>query len=386
MHRTSMSAVLSCVVLSGSLQAQRPDTNDRAFIEAAVAVIGFDLFAGRCTQQSAFTVSELATVAAWQRENDVELVRARIANLEQDGSTRQKFAQTRAAFEQRFAGVKDRMACQAAVELATQPDAQIAQRSPALVRTLREQRDGAVPGVRNTPRLAPAATPNSISQAPAPSSVVIPAQTSTIGAVARSIDAFGFNTRSEMGAGGFIGLAVYPVVLFHDGSALTDVEGLGAPGGLAAHRVSAPAKWTRWRREGEEIQLLTGGAWKKLAFRRTYSTLPRDFSLAGRFRRVGGTGSVALGGSAAVTVVSEYLFSADGRVVRDGAVASTAETGDASVVTSRIKPNLRGRYSIDGITLRIRYDDGSEETSVLVTDPADPKSAIWLDGRSFVRR
>jgi uncharacterized protein (DUF58 family) len=124
------------------------------------------------------------------------------------------------------------------------------------------------------------------------------------------------------------------------------------------------------------------GAWGKLAFTKTYSTLPRDFRLNGRFTRLSGVGNVAVGGAASVTAVSQYTFMRDGRVLRDGSVGSSTSEGNASVVTSNVAPNKRGRYSIEGITLRIRYDDGREESRILVTDPADP-DVIWLDGAGY---
>lgn len=40
-----------------------------------------------------------------------------------------------------------------------------------------------------------------------------------------------------------------------------------------------------------------------------------------------------MGGTQTVTVVDEYRFSPDGRVLRSGAVGSTAQAGDTSVVT-----------------------------------------------------
>jgi hypothetical protein len=208
----------------------------------------------------------------------------------------------------------------------------------------------------------------------------------TDAALTRRILSFGFDTRAEMGMGGFIGLKIYPVVLFRDGTALTNVEALGFAGGVDAHRRAHPDDWTQWRKQGAEIELQKKGKWDKLAFNRTYSTLPADFHLNGRFRRSAGTGNIAIGGDQSVTVVSTYLFAPDGRVVRDMTVGSTGSSGDISVVTRSASPDKRGRYAIDGITLRIRYDDGSEEQRILVTDPADPKSAIWLNGDSYVRR
>lgn len=379
-------AVCAALAAPAAVGAQGPDINDRAFLEAAVVVMGYDLFASRCTSQSAFTAAETSTIASWQRDNSTDLVRAHVVLLEQDPETRRKFEQTRAAFAQRFTGVQGRMACAAAMSLAAQPDAQLARKSPDLLRVLRTPAAGptgsggaAVAGGPTTTTMpAPAVAPGAATGRTA-GATIDPA-------LLRSISAFGFSTRPEMGMGGFIGIAVYPIVLFRDGTVLTDIEGLGFSGGIDAHRRANAGKWTRWRKQGAELQLLDDGKWEKLEFQKTYSTLPRDFRLNGRFRRSGGVGNVAVGGTSSVTVVSQYLFAPDGRVVRDGSVGSTSSAGDISVVTSQAAPNRRGRYTIDGITLRIRYDDGSEEHRILVTDPDDPKSVIWLDGASYVRR
>ena len=383
------SVVITCGAWTRGLGAQTADVTDRAFLEAAVVVMGYDLFAARCNAGAAFTAAESSQIDTWRRENGVDLVRERIRQLETVPDTRQKFEQTRAAFASQFPGVTDRKACAATLSLIAQPDAQLAQKSPALLSMLRAA-GGSAPVARGTTPVTPPQVEPVLRVPAAPTvgapTVAAPGSGDTGSALARRIESFGFDTRAEMGVGGFIGLAVYPVVLFRDGVALTDVEGLGFPGGVDAHRSANPNKWTRWRKQGAEIQLLKKGEWAKLAFNRTYSTLPADFRLNGRFRRLSGVGNVAIGGTSAVTSVSDYLFAPDGRVVRDGAVGSSSTAGDISVVTSTVAPNRRGRYSIDGITLRIRFDDGTEERRILVTDPADPKSVIWLDGSGYVRR
>jgi hypothetical protein len=381
MRWKASAVLLNALCAVHALSAQSLNGNDRVFLEAAVVVMAYDEFAARCTQRAAFTADAAATIASWRRENDVDLVRERLKELESDPGVRQKLEQTRAAFSQQFAGVQGEMACAATVSIIQQPDAQLARKSPDLLRTLRERRAGAL-AQRAPGAVTRAARSTPEAQSPGP----VRATSATSAAITRLIDSFGFDTRAEMGFGGFIGLKVFPVVLFRDGTALTDVGGLGFAGGLAAHRRAHPADWTRWRRQGGEIQLLDDTKWDKLAFRRTYATLPTDFRLIGRFRRLSGVGNIAVGGTQSVTAVSEYEFTADGRVVRDGAVGSTASAGGTSVVTSAVAANRRGRYTIDGITLRIRYDDGSEELRILVTDPTDPKSVIWLDGDGYVRR
>jgi hypothetical protein len=205
----------------------------------------------------------------------------------------------------------------------------------------------------------------------------------TPSAITGQIDSFGFDTKAGMGIGGFITTEVYPVVLFKDGSALTDVTGLNDP---AAHRRANPEDWVRWRRSGGKIELMKSSGWKAMSFSRTYVSLPAGFRLNGLFRRLSGAGNMGVGGSDSVSAVSEYRFWPDGTVVRGGSLGSTASSGDSSVVTSSVSPNARGKYRIDGLTLSIRYDDGSSERRILVADPTDPKTAIWLDGKGYVQR
>ena len=45
-----------------------------------------------------------------------------------------------------------------------------------------------------------------------------------------------------------------------------------------------------------------------------------------------------------------------------------------------------GRYRVDGLLLRIGYDNGEHEQRVLITDPAKPGGVLWLDGESYVER
>lgn len=181
-------------------------------------------------------------------------------------------------------------------------------------------------------------------------------------------------------------LDVYPIVLFRGGEVLLDVTGLSFPAGLEAHRRAHPEDWSRWRREGGKLQVARDGGWKNPSFQATYPRLPDGFRLDGLFRSLSGTGTLAVGGTQEVTAWSDYRFSADGSVVRGGGVGGRSEAGNASVATSSAARTRRGRYSIDGLTLRITYDDGSVESRILIADPTDPKTAIWLDGVGYVRR
>lgn len=198
------------------------------------------------------------------------------------------------------------------------------------------------------------------------------------------IDSFAFNLRTGFGVGGMVSVDVYPVVLFRNGDALKDIAKLDP-----AHvdpSTRRGAAWTRWRRANGKLEIEGKQGWEAFAFQKTYSTLPPDFRLDGLFRSLSGAGTAAVGGTTSVAAWSEYRFFADGRVIRGQGAGASSEAQDVSVVTSSVTPDRRGRHRIDGLTLHIVYDDGREEHTFLVTDPASPNSAIWLDGTGYARR
>jgi hypothetical protein len=200
------------------------------------------------------------------------------------------------------------------------------------------------------------------------------------------IDSIGFDAAASMGFGGFVTMRVFPVVLFKNGDALTDVGALAHPGGLAAHRSATPGSWTTWRRQGAAVETMGAKGWRPLSFSPTYATLPPGFRLEGLFRLVSGTGTLAAGGTDSVAAFTEYTFSRTGRVVRGGGAGAFTQTGDVSTASASLPPDRRGTYHIDGLMLVVRYEDGHEERRILVTDPNDPKGAIWLDGTGYARR
>jgi hypothetical protein len=202
--------------------------------------------------------------------------------------------------------------------------------------------------------------------------------------IAQQIEGFAFDTRAGMGLGGMVSIVVYPVVLFKNGQALTDVEGLGFAGGGDAHRRAQPRAGAQRRRAGGQVQTMERGAWANLPFTAVYQRVPAGFSLNGRYQRTGGVGNIAMGGTDAVTTWETYDFFPGGRVLKGGGAGSQASGGDFSMVSRSVSPSQRGRYAIDGLTLVLTYDDGSMESAIFVTDPEDP-SVVWLNGRDFRR-
>lgn len=336
--------------------AAAADDTPAALAQAAVILTLFDRLDAGCA--GGYSDEQREQLQRWQAANDVDMVRAKLPELRADAALAAKLDRSAQQIVQvaRSKGASD---CTAAASLTKLPDAQFGRLAP-------------------TRATAPAS--------PAPREPVADAPAPVSSATLARIDSFAFATRPKMGLGGFIALDIYPVVLFKDGELLTDVRGLRFAGGLDAHRAAQPGAWSRWRRDGGQLQQLKAGQWTNLPFKQTYAKLPADLRLAGRFRSLGGTGNVAVGGAQSVTVVDEYRFSADGRVVRSGTVGSTAQAG-GTAVTTRGGPGERpGRYRVDGLLLRIDYDDGTREQRVLITDPDKPGGALWLDGEGYVER
>ncbi|BAY90217.1 MULTISPECIES: hypothetical protein [unclassified Tolypothrix] len=360
----AMTLVMSLTAMQ-SAYAQNTDVTGEPFMKAALTVMAFDYFATECKQGSGFTANDAAKVEAWETTNGVAQIRARLPELEQHPTQKQQLDQALSIITKQITSQNANInPCSVALSVSRMPEAQFAKVSPQLL----------------SPVSKPPKTPKKAEQPAAKKPE--PVTSSSDNELVKQIDSFGFNSRTVMGIGGFLTTDIYPVVLFRNGDALTNVEGLSFSGGIAAHKRAKPDEWTRWRSQGGKIELASKDGWEALPFSKTYPKLPNNFKLNGLFRSLSGTGNVAIGGSQSVVAWQQYSFSPDGRVMRgQGAGAS-----NDSFATGSIAPNERGRYRIEGLMLYINYDDGSSERRILITDPKDPKSVIWLDGVSYVRR
>ncbi|AUT02185.1 hypothetical protein CLI64_18330 [Nostoc sp. CENA543] len=361
--------LVASMVAMQSASARDIDITSQPFMRAALTVMTFDYFAAKCEQRGGFKPDDAGKIAVWEKTNGVAQIRARLSDFERHPTEKRQLEQALAIITNKVEEQSNSIdTCQAALSLSGLPEAQFAKISPEILAPVSN------PPQNRQETVKPPASRNAI----APSGV----NSQTVA----QIHSFGFNTRPKIGIGGFVALDIYPIVLFRNGEVLTDVEGLSFNGGLTAHKRANPKDWTRWRNQGGKLQIATKDGWENLPFQTTYGKLPDNFKLDGLFRSLSGTGTVAIGGSQSVAVWQDYRFSPDGRVVRGRGAGGQSEFGDSSVVTSNIVPNQRGRYRIQGLTLNITYDDGSQERRILITDPKDPKSAIWLDGISYVRR
>ncbi len=381
-------ALCAIALLSVAAKAQRPDMLDREFASAVSAVLTFDHFAELCAKGKGLSAKDAAEVETWLTTNRVDLVRARMVELESDATQNARLIDARQAVLRKY-GTLTLWSCRAALQSTRRPEALFARNAPGLLSALDRSANAAAASPPSAAGVV-ARPPNEPANAPPPdatrSGVSPGAVPRPAAPLLESIEAFGFDSRPSMGIGGFISLAIYPIVLFRNGDALIDVTGLADPAGIEAHRRAHPDDWTHWRRQGGKLQLAKQDGWEAPSFQNTYQRLPDDFRLDGYFRALSGVGNVAVGGTDAVTVWQDYRFWRDGRVVRGRGSGAQAAAGDASVVTRSVAPSQRGRYRVEGLQLRITYDDGSLESYILIADPTDPATGIWLDGEAFPRR
>lgn len=384
-RRGAAGVVVLALGLPAPVRADTP-TPSIEMMKAAAVVLTHDALAADCRERGGPAPEAAAKTAEWEATNRVQRVRVQLAELMSDPTRR---AQLQGASRSVVDAVRSRSIdpCAAAQSLTRTNEAQFGARVPELAgQSVPDALSGPRPadvagapagGAR--PRTVPGAASAPLTASPAPTA-------GTARAVLAQVEGFAFDTRGALGYGGLVTIDVHPVVLLRDGRLLTDVTGLAHPAGLDAHRREHPEDWTRWRRAGGELQRQGRDGWQKIAYQKVRSQLPSDLRLNGSYRRLGGSGTLGAGGSDAVAVWSEYAFTPDGRVVRTGGAGARSEAGDVSAVTRSAAPRRAGSYRVDGLQLRIDYDDGTSEAPVLVMDPDDPRSALWLDGVGYSRR
>jgi hypothetical protein len=332
-----------------------------ASMKASMLLMSFDEFSKQCEAEGGPSEKDELTIGNWKQTNNIDAVRLRMKILRNDANNNTQLNQAVSILTDAAEKNKNNP-CELTMRLIASPDAQFAQLLPDLSKTV---------------SIAPVKTPVQKTS---------PIKASSASPLLKQIDSFGFDTRMAMGVGGFLTTDIYPVVLFRDGSALTDITGLSDPNGITSNRNANPNDWTRWRRNGGKVEMQKSNDWEALPFPRTYASLPTNFRLEGLFRRLSGVGNIAAGGSQSASSVTEYRFWRDGTVLRGGTAGAAASTASSSTVVSSAQPGARGKYRIDGLVLTIAYDNGEKESRILVADPSDPKTAIWLDGRGYVQR
>lgn len=365
--RFAVIGVVVTLALVGAARADQIDLGTSTDAEIVATVSFADRLAAMCERSGGMNKATRGEVSRWEKANHVDRVRAEIARLAADPASRDVIASLGQQVDAAAATVEDQ-ACAALVAIFDVPTSSFAKRTALLPKAGRtEGRSASAPD--ETKESAP----------PAKSQT-----SSATRALADKIEGFGFDQRPGIGYGGMIILDIYPVVLFKDGRLLTDVIGLGHAGGLGAHQQENPNAWTRWRKTGGRFELLGGDKWRPLAFNAIYDKVPAGFRLTGRYDTMASTGNIAIGGTDSVTVWEAYEFWKGGEVIKGRTAGADVAGGDYRTVAKATSPDRRGRYSIDGLTLSISYDDGASESVILVTDPKDP-DVIWLNGRGFVK-
>lgn len=348
---------------SSSAHSQQISAADAVRVKTAIVIATYDDLAARCGKDSGFSSVQRAELDRWESRQEVAKVRMHLNGAGLSPALREQVQGAAKQIIQQVASSAP--PCAAAVSLTRTNDAQFSAQLSQLLA-----------GSTNLPATAPAARP---------ASTPIAVNSGNAAKIAADIEGFGFDSCTRVGYGGMVMFVPCPVVLFRNGGALTDVEGLNHPQGLAAHRAANADDWTQWRRSGDRIQLMKKDGWKNITYTAVYSALPKNFRLDGRYHSSSGTGNTAMGGGQAVIAWSDYLFTPDGRVQRDGGVGSSSTGSGASVTTASTAASRNGRYRVEGLILAIDYDDGSKERRVIIADPKDEgKGTMWLDGEGYV--
>lgn len=372
----TFSLALALAISSGAQaqQAQLQDLTaaDQSRIRAAILINTFDTLEGRCVNSGGFAAGQRAEVEQWQLRNGVARLRTHLNGAGLSAPLRERARLSAAQVIQQVAANAD--PCFAAVTLSHMADAQFAANLPQLLA-------GATELVA-----APAANPaEQIPKAKASTEPPKPMNSGNAAKLAPEIEGFAFDSCTRMGYGGMILSVPCPVVLFKNGSALTDVEGLNHAQGLTGHRAADPESWTQWRRQGDRVQLRKSSGWESTEYSSIYSTLPANFRLDGRYHSMNGAGTLAVGGGQAVAAWTDYLFRTDGSVQRGGGVSASTTDTEVSVTAGSNQAGRRGRYKVDGLVLAIDYDDGSSERRIIIADPKDQgRGTMWLDGEGYV--
>lgn len=165
------------------------------------------------------------------------------------------------------------------------------------------------------------------------------------------------------------------VLLLKSGDAVRDSEAITTPGGLAAHRRANPDSWTKWRKVGRSVEMLTNGRWK--AFDRVSGPPPRQ--LAGSFSRT----STSVGAGTAAQLSATMVFDGKRFASARSAGSITAGHGGGGVTTSG-RSGSQGTYSIDGYVITLRHDDGQVAESTVFTHPTD-HDIVWIGGQTYTR-
>jgi hypothetical protein len=322
--RNCAALAVFCVALPVDAWAAA-DFSDRQFVTAVGQMVATDSLAERCPEARKSGTAVASALKDWERRNAIPALRQAVTAAQADDTCRRTF-QT----------LKVSMWSQAA------------------------------------------AVPASSSAAAAPRETSVP----------KGVLGYGLIQSSGLGYGGMVAVIYKPVVLFTSGDILLEVKGLADPGGIAADRAANPARWSTWRKTGGKYEYAgKSGTWRPILNNQVWTEPPSTSALQGRFVATGGTGNTAMGGTSAVFAQTTYRFLPGGRLIREGFASSSSEASGGGSTTSVVmgsKGERAGRYTIDGLTLKVTFDDGRQDSAILMTHPTD-KDIIWINGIAYTR-
>jgi hypothetical protein len=168
-----------------------------------------------------------------------------------------------------------------------------------------------------------------------------------------------------------------PVLLFQGGYASYNVGQLVKPIDIAYDVVEHPESWPVWRRTATGLEIEGSSGFVPFDYSYTCSALPRGTTLSGMFEY---TSSTTIGTDAGVFEVERYRFAAD------GTYESCNMTQTVIVVSGTIsnkRTQRKGRYVIDGYTIRLTNDDGTSAFMPFFYDP-NRTTRLWIEKTNYV--
>jgi len=197
------------------------------------------------------------------------------------------------------------------------------------------------------------------------------------------VEALVFEVYYISGVGGMVLPDYRPIVLFRDGIACRCLDMPLADIDRSEIQRQRPDDVTRWQKTSSAFVLTWPGNREptKIAIDvKRPEGLGRDARLDGFWRRLGGGGNTALGGSTQIAASMGYQFNQDGTF----SLERTAGASAPGVVTSG-KRQEQGRYAIEGDALTLSFADGRTERTSIYRQQDDGRT-LWIGGASFVSR
>ncbi len=198
-----------------------------------------------------------------------------------------------------------------------------------------------------------------------------------------------FESRLQFMAGGpagFLQRFERAEVLFKDGTSCYDcLADLLTDPTLTQYRKSDPSDVGSWKKVGAKYLVSYPGSKEPLEIEEAMvrKPAPKGTILSGRFETSGGMTVGGVDNYTSTTYSEDLIFTRDGRFSW-GSAGGLSGSYDSSTVVGYNKDAAKtGRYTIEGYTIRLDFDDGRSELKSFVYFPKEPKflviddSAYW---------